>query len=62
LRELGLRREDSRRRILRWAENVRTCEEGREAKLEVVDEEKMETIVVTDEEDDDVATFRSCEV
>jgi hypothetical protein len=28
----------------------------------VVDEEKTETIVVTDEEDDDVATFRSCEV
>jgi hypothetical protein len=62
LRELGLRREDSRRRILRWAENVRTCEEGREAKLEVVDEEKTETIVVMDEDDDDVATFRSCKV
>jgi hypothetical protein len=35
LRELGLRREDSRRRILRWAENVRACEGGREARLEV---------------------------
>jgi hypothetical protein len=62
LRELGLCREESRRRILRWADNVRTCEEGREAKLEVVDEEKTETIVVTDEEDDDVAMFRSCKV
>jgi hypothetical protein len=56
----GLDEEDRRRRILRWAKVVRTCEKGKK-KAEVV-----ATNVETDEEDDvvDVATasFASCEV
>jgi hypothetical protein len=62
LRGEGLGREGSRRRILRWANNVHACEEGKE----VVAEERTETNVVTDNEEDglvevDVATV-SCEV
>jgi hypothetical protein len=62
LRGKGLGRDGSRQRILRWANNVYACEEGKE----VVAEERTETNVVTDDEEDglvevDVATV-SCEV
>jgi hypothetical protein len=62
LRGKGLGRDGSRRRILRWANNVYACEEGKE----VVAEERTETNVVTDDEEDglvevDVATV-SCDV
>lgn len=53
-----LNREGKKRRILQWAKDVRAWEEGKEA--DVVPEERADTIVVTDDEEDglvDVATY-----
>jgi hypothetical protein len=62
--DLGWGRDSRRQQILRWVDEVWACDEVKEAK--VIAEERTETIVGTDEEEDGematVGSVGSCEV